>query len=91
MYKKDFHSNLSKLTILSLNSLLLFIAGSELAMLQERIDEWEDISGGCVKYVPRSGESDYVQFQNANSGCYSSVGRVGGRQTINLADGCFPK
>lgn len=34
----------------------------------------------CVKWVRWSGEEDYVHFVSGNTGCWSSVGRVGGRQ-----------
>ncbi len=46
------------------------------------IDLIEDQTPG-VTLVPRSGESDYVTFQDA-SGCSSSIGRIGGQQFINL-------
>ena len=35
----------------------------------------------------RSKEKDYIYFKKANN-CASFVGRIGGRQDINLADGC---
>lgn len=34
----------------------------------------------CIKWVRWSGEKDYVHFAPANTGCWSSVGRVGGKQ-----------
>jgi len=40
-----------------------------------------------VDFVPRSGQSDYVRFQPDDI-CASHVGRLGGLQTISLADGC---
>ena len=46
------------------------------------IDWIEDQTPG-ITLVPRSGEADYVTFQNA-SGCSSEIGRVGGQQFINL-------
>lgn len=43
----------------------------------------------CIRFVPRSNEKDYVYFGSTNTGCWSSVGKVGGKQTINLQDpGC---
>lgn len=41
----------------------------------------------CVRFVPRSNQRDFVQI-TAGNGCYSNVGRVGGRQTISLSPGC---
>lgn len=49
------------------------------------IAEWESKTN--IKFVPRTNQSDYVEFR-AGSGCSSFVGRIGGRQTINLASGC---
>jgi hypothetical protein len=46
------------------------------------IDWIEDQTPG-VTLVPRTGESDYVTFQNA-TGCSSEIGRIGGQQFINL-------
>ncbi|HSM06531.1 MAG TPA: M12 family metallopeptidase [Longimicrobiales bacterium] len=46
------------------------------------IDWIEDQTPG-VTLVPRSGESDYVTFQNS-TGCSSEIGRIGGQQFINL-------
>jgi N-acetylneuraminic acid mutarotase len=40
-----------------------------------------------VDLVPRSGQADYVRFQ-PSTGCSSYVGKVGGKQIINLADNC---
>lgn len=34
----------------------------------------------CIRWVPRTHEKDYVAFTNDNSGCWSSVGKIGGRQ-----------
>ena len=38
--------------------------------------------------VPHTGEADYVEFV-PSGGCSSFIGRVGGRQPINLAPGCL--
>ncbi|XP_055377863.1 hatching enzyme 1.2-like [Condylostylus longicornis] len=47
----------------------------------------------CIRFVPKSNEKDYIVFQNGNTGCWSSVGRVGnGAQVINLqTPGCVVK
>lgn len=36
----------------------------------------------CVKWTRWAGETDYVYFVSGNTGCWSSVGRVGGMQVI---------
>ncbi len=52
------------------------------SIVDDAIDWIEDQTPG-VTLVPRTGEADYVTFQNA-SGCSSEIGRVGGQQFINL-------
>ncbi|KAK7918740.1 hypothetical protein WMY93_010024 [Mugilogobius chulae] len=45
----------------------------------------------CIRFVPRSYESDYISIENQN-GCFSSLGRQGGRQTLSLQRyGCVYK
>lgn len=42
-----------------------------------------------MKVVPRTTQANYVEFTyNTGTSCASSLGRVGGRQTITLADRC---
>lgn len=38
----------------------------------------------CIRFVPRVNEPDYVSIGNHRSGCWSAVGRLGGRQPVNL-------
>jgi hypothetical protein len=42
---------------------------------------------GWLRFIPRTTESNYVEFRTS-SGCSSSVGRVGSRQYVSLADAC---
>uniref|UniRef100_A0A3B1IMB0 Metalloendopeptidase n=1 Tax=Astyanax mexicanus TaxID=7994 RepID=A0A3B1IMB0_ASTMX len=45
----------------------------------------------CIQFVPRDREEDYIHIQNLK-GCYSSVGRRGGEQTLSLSrQGCLYK
>ncbi len=55
------------------------------ARVTDAIAHWE--SNTAVKFVQRSGESNYVYF-TPGGGCSSYVGMVGGRQNITLASGC---
>lgn len=60
-------------------------------MIDTAIAEYHKLT--CVKWVQRTGsERDYVYFTNGNTGCWSSVGRIGGRQELNLqSPGCLTK
>ncbi|XP_011705426.1 PREDICTED: high choriolytic enzyme 1-like [Wasmannia auropunctata] len=43
----------------------------------------------CIRFVPRTNQYDYIDIRNDNSGCWSYVGRLGGRQQVNLqTPGC---
>ena len=46
-------------------------------------------SSTCLRFISTSGAGDYIDFVSTDYGCYSYVGRQGGRQVINLQDpGC---
>ncbi|KAH8311944.1 hypothetical protein KR044_008718, partial [Drosophila immigrans] len=42
------------------------------------------MSQSCIVFVPRTDEADYVVITNLYNGCWSAVGRMGGRQQLNL-------
>jgi len=41
----------------------------------------------CIRFVPRTREVAHVHIMKG-SGCSSSIGRTGGRQTVSLGSGC---
>ena len=44
----------------------------------------------CIHFVPRTRESDYLIISSERTGCWSSVGRIGGAQQLNLqSPGCL--
>lgn len=63
----------------------------EMDLIEKAINAYHENT--CIKYVPRSHiDSDYISIQNGQSGCWSSVGRIGGRQVVNLqSPGCLVK
>lgn len=46
----------------------------------------------CIRFKARTYERDYISIVSGNTGCWSSVGRIGGRQEVNLQiPGCTSK
>uniref|UniRef100_A0A673LA77 Metalloendopeptidase n=1 Tax=Sinocyclocheilus rhinocerous TaxID=307959 RepID=A0A673LA77_9TELE len=37
----------------------------------------------CIRFVPRSNQTDYISIENKD-GCYSYLGRIGGKQLVSL-------
>lgn len=56
-------------------------------MISNAIDELK--SKTCIKFIPRGGEKDYISIRSDDSGCWSSVGRTGGKQIVNLQAPCL--
>ncbi|XP_075147837.1 hatching enzyme 1.2-like [Haematobia irritans] len=62
----------------------------ELNVIANAINEYHQRT--CIRFVPRSSETDYIIILNGRSGCWSSIGRVGGKQEVNLqTPGCLSK
>ncbi|KAM8707428.1 hypothetical protein ACLKA7_011504 [Drosophila subpalustris] len=53
-----------------------------IAAINEAMEEYHKYT--CIRFVPRVDEPDYIVIGNQKSGCWSSLGRLGGRQRINL-------
>lgn len=49
-----------------------------MSMIETAIMEYQRRT--CVRFRPRTYERDYVVFTSEQTGCWSSVGRIGGRQ-----------
>lgn len=52
----------------------------------DAIRHWEERTP--FRFVERTNEGAYVRIRSVDSGCSSAVGRTGGEQPVNLADGC---
>ncbi|GLH14314.1 Metalloendopeptidase [Gryllus bimaculatus] len=47
-------------------------------LLQEAFRHYHEFT--CIKFVPYTNQPDYIYLTSSNTGCWSSVGRVGGMQ-----------
>ena len=46
----------------------------------------------CIRFIPRTNEKDYISIESSSTGCWSSVGKVGKKQSVNLQNpGCLSK
>ena len=71
------------------NSSLSISDSDDLEIIHQAASEFNNRTGGCVKWVERGAETDYVAIKSDNSGCWSMVGQVSGRQELNLqSPGC---
>ncbi|KAK7918904.1 hypothetical protein WMY93_010188 [Mugilogobius chulae] len=61
----------------------------ETSVITSALKDFEDKT--CIRFVPRRYESDYISIESQN-GCFSALGRQGGRQTLSLQKyGCVYK
>lgn len=59
----------------------MFEDAFEMDMVEKAINAYHNNT--CIKFVPRkSSDENYISIQSSSSGCWSGVGRVGGRQVI---------
>ncbi|CAI2358179.1 unnamed protein product [Caenorhabditis sp. 36 PRJEB53466] len=57
--------------------------------IAEAIEEYRKRT--CIDFSPKSaGDLDYIHIV-PDDGCYSLVGRIGGKQPVSLGDGCIQK
>ncbi|XP_063218532.1 zinc metalloproteinase nas-13-like [Bacillus rossius redtenbacheri] len=60
----------------------------EQAVILAAFDDYHNKT--CVRFVPWSGQRDCLRIVKGNTGCWSSVGRLGGCQDLNLqSPGCL--
>lgn len=58
------------------------------SMIAGAIQDFQDNT--CIKFVPRNSQRDYI-YITPMDGCFSSVGRDGGRQIVSIDNGCFQR
>ncbi|KRZ77139.1 Zinc metalloproteinase nas-8 [Trichinella papuae] len=61
-------------------------SASERAIIARAMQAYHEKT--CIKFVARTHEPDYLYIKKED-GCFSDVGRTGGRQTVSLDDGCI--
>lgn len=55
------------------------VDANQMDLLEKAINAYHENT--CIKFVPRkSSDEDYISIKDSNSGCWSSVGRIGGKQ-----------
>ncbi|XP_011867334.1 PREDICTED: zinc metalloproteinase nas-4-like [Vollenhovia emeryi] len=63
---------------------------AQMNLIREAIKDYEKYT--CLRLKARTNEQDYVKITSDNTGCWSSIGRIGGAQRINLQiPGCVTK
>jgi len=62
----------------------------EMNTIEKAINEFH--KNTCIRFLKRQSQFDYISIENGASGCWSSVGKVGGKQVVNLqSPGCVRK
>ncbi|XP_011704692.1 PREDICTED: zinc metalloproteinase nas-4-like [Wasmannia auropunctata] len=60
----------------------------QLQLISAAMDNYFNFT--CIQFVPRTNEEDYINISSDETGCWSYVGRQGGRQEVNLqTPGCL--
>ncbi|XP_021001038.1 hatching enzyme 1.2 isoform X2 [Parasteatoda tepidariorum] len=58
----------------------------ERSIIARAIDEYHRQT--CIRFLPRTNEEDFVLITR-KQGCFSMIGRDGGRQMLSLGEGCM--
>lgn len=64
------------------NLKLKFAGSTQALLINSALFSLEQYS--CIRFIKRTDEVDYINFVSTLNGCYSYVGRVGGKQIISI-------
>ncbi|KAL7645929.1 UNVERIFIED_CONTAM: hypothetical protein RMT77_002826 [Armadillidium vulgare] len=53
------------------------------------METYHNLTDNCIQFVERNDETDFVAFVERENGCWSYVGKIGGRQEINYPQWCI--
>ncbi|KAG8225763.1 hypothetical protein J437_LFUL005722 [Ladona fulva] len=71
--------------------LLEFADASEEKIIRDAMEQFHKLT--CIRFVEHQANpflTDYIYIDKAQTGCWSSVGKLGGRQVVNLqSPGCL--
>uniref|UniRef100_A0A670IPQ0 Metalloendopeptidase n=1 Tax=Podarcis muralis TaxID=64176 RepID=A0A670IPQ0_PODMU len=87
-YSEEKDSALSILTLLLPVFLLFLPDESSVKILKGAFEDFSKFT--CIQFVPYSNQRDFIAIAPL-SGCFSSVGRIGGMQVVSLAPACLRK
>ncbi|KAK3090138.1 hypothetical protein FSP39_009452, partial [Pinctada imbricata] len=62
---------------------------TEKEVIKNALQEMQKLTSNCVSFIEKSESNKDFVIITKGDGCYSSVGRVGGAQTVSLASGCL--
>lgn len=69
---------------------MVISADSELAVFGQAIAEFNKFT--CIRWIPQTAETEYVDIRNDASGCWSYIGKVPSSmqpQTLHLGQNCL--
>uniref|UniRef100_A0A1I7YYN3 Metalloendopeptidase n=1 Tax=Steinernema glaseri TaxID=37863 RepID=A0A1I7YYN3_9BILA len=81
------HSGMKTFTFRNRAFVVKYVLGqSDLRHIERAFASYERST--CIRFVKRQNQEDYLYIKKGN-GCYSQVGRAGGRQELSLGLGCL--
>ncbi|KAA0185760.1 hypothetical protein HAZT_HAZT010332 [Hyalella azteca] len=64
------------------------VSAAQEVAIRKAMSDYNTLTNGCIQFVDRNGEADYVRIVYQEEGCWSYVGRLGGMQEINYPTWC---